>query len=39
MSAVEEDLVACDRCSSEVGEETLITLGDSKVCENCWDDL
>ena len=36
---VEEDLVACDRCSGKVGEETLITIGSWKVCENCWDDL
>jgi hypothetical protein len=37
--ADEEDLVPCSRCESKVGEETLVSIGDWKVCEICWDDL
>ena len=36
---MDEDLVACDRCGEEVGEETLISLGSDRICEICWDDL
>lgn len=33
------ELQECDRCGSMVGWETLITLGDTGICEICWDDL
>ena len=39
MDDIEEDLVSCSRCESMVGEETLISLGPDKICEDCWDDL
>lgn len=35
----EDELSSCSRCSSTVGTETLVTLGDAKICEICWDDL
>lgn len=34
-----EDLEKCHRCESMVGAETLITRGDWRICEDCWDDL
>jgi hypothetical protein len=39
MADVEEDLSQCTRCESMVGSETLISLGDGRICEICWDDL
>lgn len=33
------ELKECDRCGSMVGWETLVTLGDTGICEICWDDL
>ena len=39
MSEIEDDLMACTRCSTMVEEETLHTIGDWHVCEDCWDDL
>ena len=29
----------CTRCDANVDAETLITLGDARICEICWDDL
>jgi len=34
-----EDLAKCGRCEEMVGAETLISIGDWKICEDCWDDL
>jgi hypothetical protein len=33
------NMETCERCESEVGSETLITLGDWKICEDCWGDI
>ena len=34
-----EEEEECSRCGGMVGWETLIRLGDEKICEICWDDL
>ena len=35
----EEEFVACDRCTTPVDPDTLLTAGNWRVCEDCWDDL
>jgi len=39
MADVDEDLAACTRCTSMVSEETLLRMGDWRICEDCWGDL
>ena len=34
-----EELIECTRCGGMVDSEELISLGDAKICDICWDDL
>jgi hypothetical protein len=35
----EVEMSECTRCADTVDAETLVIIGDARICEICWDDL